>query len=148
MNFKIKKFDELNTKELYEILSLRNEVFVVEQNCPYQDIDSIDFNSYHIFLEKDDQIVSYLRIMDKEVNGFFVSIGRVLVKENFRKNNIANEMIKFAMNFIFDEMNESSIKLSAQTYLLDFYKNHGFIEISSVYKEDGIDHIDMVFHKI
>lgn len=147
MNWKIKKFNELENSELYEILKLRSEVFVVEQNCIYNDVDTKDIKAYQLFLEEEDKIVACLRILKKGVSYEEISIGRVAVKKEWRGRGIAKEMMLKAINFIANELNEKEIRISAQAYLAEFYKSAGFTEVSEVYLEDNIPHIDMLYNR-
>lgn len=147
MDWIIKKFDELNAKDIYNILALRNEVFIVEQNCVYMDCDYKDFNSYHLFLEQNDAIVAYLRVLEKGVSYDQISIGRVAVKEDFRGKGLSREMMLKAINFVENDLNETSIKIQAQSYLINFYTSLGFKPISDEYLEDNIPHIDMIYNK-
>lgn len=147
MDWIIKKFDELNAKDIYNILTLRNEVFIVEQNCVYMDCDYKDFNSYHLFLEQNGEIVAYLRVLEKGVSYDQISIGRVAVKKDFRGEGLSREMMLKAINFIENDLNETSIKIQAQSYLINFYTSLGFKPISDEYLEDNIPHIDMIYNK-
>lgn len=147
MKWQLKKFEELNINEIYEILSTRSEVFVVEQKCPYQDIDFKDKNSYHLFAQEEGKIVAYLRILEKGISYEEISIGRVLITKDYRGKGISREMMLKAIDFIENNLNENKIKISAQAYLTNFYKSVGFIEVSEVYLEDDIPHIDMVYSK-
>jgi ElaA protein len=147
MNCKIKKFSELTTKELYEILKVRAEVFVVEQNCVYQDLDSKDEVSYHLFLEDNSRIIAYLRILPKGISYPEISIGRVLTKAAYRKNGLSKEIVQKAIDFIIDILEEKEIKISAQAYLQKFYTSFGFEPTSGIYLEDGIEHIEMLYQK-
>lgn len=147
MNWKIKKFEELELKEMYKILALRNEIFIVEQECPYQDCDGKDEKSYHLFAEENGEIVAYSRIIEKGVSYDEISIGRVTVKKSYRGKGISREMISKAIEFIEKDLNETNIKIQAQAYLLNFYKSFGFKEVSQEYLEDNIPHIDMVYKK-
>jgi ElaA protein len=142
--FKIKKIDEISSIELYKILKARNEVFVVEQDCVYQDCDDKDLKSYHLFLEEEEKVIAYLRILPKGLSYDEISIGRVLVIKESRGRGLAQKMIVEAIKFIENELNETKIKISAQAYLEKFYKQHGFITVSDVYLEDGIPHIEMI----
>jgi ElaA protein len=142
--FKIKNFDEISSIELYKILKARNEVFVVEQDCVYQDCDDKDLKSYHLFLEEEEKVIAYLRILPKGLSYDEISIGRVLVIKESRGRGLAQKMIVEAIKFIENELNETKIKISAQAYLEKFYKQHGFITVSDVYLEDGIPHIEMI----
>lgn len=147
MNWKIKKFTELNVEEMYKILALRNEIFIVEQECPYLDCDNKDKKSYHLFAEEDGEIVSYLRILEKGVSYDEISIGRVAVKKNYRGNGISREMMLNAIEFIENELFETTIKIQAQAYLRGFYSSLGFKAVSEEYLEDNISHIDMLYKK-
>jgi ElaA protein len=142
--FKIKNFDEISSIELYKILKARNEVFVVEQDCVYQDCDDKDLKSYHLFLEEEEKVIAYLRILPRGLSYDEISIGRVLVIKESRGRGLAQKMIVEAIKFIENELNETKIKISAQAYLEKFYKQHGFITVSDVYLEDGIPHIEMI----
>ena len=145
MNWQIKKYNELTTDEIYEILRVRNEVFVVEQKCPYQDCDSKDKSAYHLFSMEDGNIISYLRVLEKGISYKEISIGRVLVAKNARGKGLAKEGISKAINFIRNNLKEASIRISAQAYLISFYKTLGFSEVSEVYLEDDIPHIEMLY---
>lgn len=147
MNFIFKKFNELSIEELYKILKIRNEVFVVEQKCPYQDCDNKDKNSYHLYLEDSGEIASYLRILEKGISYDEVSIGRVLVNESYRNNGIAREMMTKAITFIKKDLKQTKIRISGQLYLIDFYKSLGFEQVSKQYLEDEIPHIEMLYNK-
>ncbi|MGG7162276.1 GNAT family N-acetyltransferase [Clostridium ihumii] len=147
MKIVVKRFNDLTNIELYEILKLRNEVFIVEQNCAYQDCDNKDFKSYHILSYDNENIVAYLRILEKSVSYNEVSIGRVLVKKNYRGKGIARKNMLYAMSFIEDKLKEDRIRISAQQYLLEFYKSLGFKVVSDIYLEDNIPHVEMFFEK-
>lgn len=147
MNWKIKKFNELNIEEIYKILALRNEIFIVEQDCPYLDCDDKDLNSYHLFLTENGQIVSYLRILEKGVSYDEISIGRVAVKKSYRGKGISRKMMQKAIEFIENNLSEDTIKIQAQAYLLNFYSSLGFKAVSEEYLEDNIPHIDMIYKK-
>ena len=147
MNLKMKKFSDLTVKELYGILKLRNEVFVVEQECIYQDCDNRDKNAYHLFAEENGEIIAYLRILEKGISYNEISIGRVVVSKDQRKRGLAREMMIKAINFIQEELNECEIRISAQEYLITFYKSLGFKEVSEVYLEDSLPHKEMLYRK-
>ena len=144
VNWKIKRFEELTTTELYEILRVRAEVFVVEQTCIYQDLDEKDKKAYHLFCENNGEIVAYLRILDKGVSYPEISIGRVLTRETNRRTGLAREMMQKAISFVEEELSEMQIRISAQLYLKKFYESLGFLMTSEVYLEDDIEHIEMV----
>jgi ElaA protein len=147
LNWKLKKFEELKTEEIYEILKIRNEVFIVEQKCPYQDCDGRDKKSYHLYLQDEGRIIAYLRILERGVSYDEISIGRVLVHKSYRGKGIAREMFSKAINFVELTLNEKEIKIQAQAYLLNFYRSLGFKKISKEYLEDNIPHIDMLYKK-
>lgn len=147
MNY-VKSFEELTTQELYTILNMRSEVFVVEQNCVYQDIDGKDLESYHAFMHVDDVMTAYLRILPGKVSGMDApSIGRVVVPLIHRGKGYSRELIRIAKKFVYNELHETSIVISAQLYLLDFYKSLEFNEVGDSYLEDGIPHIKMVYNR-
>ncbi len=139
-----KTFQELTTKELYQLLQLRSEVFVVEQDCVYQDIDGKDEKALHILGFKNDTVVAYTRIFKP---GFYfkeASIGRVVVAKNQRQFKYGYAIMEASIEAIKYTYNETTIKISAQTYLKRFYNNLGFQEVGEGYLEDGIPHIGMV----
>ena len=144
MEILIKNFNELSLEELYQILQLRSEVFVVEQDCVYQDIDGKDSDALHVIGIKDGNIIAYTRCFDK---GFYfdeAAIGRVVVKESERKNAYGHLILKASVEAIKERFKTDNIKLSAQQYLTNFYESHGFMQIGEGYLEDGIPHIAMV----
>lgn len=145
MEFILKDFNELGIDELYDIMRVRNEVFVVEQNCIYQDLDNKDKSAYHLFYRENGEIVAYLRILDKGISYDEVSIGRVLVIKDQRKNGLASKLLQKAIEFIENTMRQSDIRISAQLYLEEFYKSLGFVVTSDMYYEDDIPHIEMLY---
>ena len=144
MIFTIKKFNELTTQELYDMLQLRSEVFVVEQDCVYQDLDYKDQLAFHILGVLGNQIVAYARIFKSGDYFLKPSIGRIVVKEEFRKFNHGYQLVSKSINFIENNLQESKILISAQSYLTKFYNSLGFIKIGEEYLEDGIPHIKML----
>lgn len=145
MDFIIKRFEELDTKELYNILKIRNEVFVVEQNCAYQDCDDSDYKSYHMYLQDEKGMYAYIRIFDKDIiYDDYACFGRVLVTKRRRGEQIGRELVAKAVEFIRDELKINNIKISAQEYLTKFYESFGFEVNSEVYLEDDIPHVKMV----
>lgn len=143
MNFIAKYFSELNTTELYEILQLRSEVFVVEQDCVYQDIDFKDQKSLHIIGYKNNKLVAYTRIFKPGDYFDNASIGRVLIAAPERKFGFGHELIKASITAINKHFKVTKITISAQKYLKKFYETHQFIQIGEEYLEDGIPHIRM-----
>lgn len=143
MNFITKSFLELTTTELYQILQLRSEVFVVEQDCVYQDLDFKDQKSLHVFGVKNDKIVAYTRIFKPGDYFKNASIGRVVVQEKERKFGYGHEVMKVSIKAIKDYFKVDAITISAQVYLKNFYQSHGFKQVGKGYLEDGIPHIRM-----
>ncbi len=144
MNWKIKTFDELTTNELYAILRERVDIFVVEQQCAYRELDNFDQSSYHIYACDGKEIAAYARILPSGTAYPELSIGRVLVKESYRGRGLAVELMKRALDFIREELKEKVVRLQAQEYLLSFYGSLGFEKISEVYLDEGIPHADML----
>ena len=121
------------------------EIFVVEQDCVYQDLDSKDKVAYHLFVKDDDEIVAVLRILPENVSYDEMAIGRIVVKKSHRGQGIARAMMKRAMDFIVKDLGKNKIRLSGQAYLVDFYTNLGFKRVSDEYLEDGIPHFEFLF---
>ncbi|MGF1925733.1 MAG: GNAT family N-acetyltransferase [Bacteroidia bacterium] len=144
LNWTFKTFDELTTLELYSILRLRNEVFVVEQNCVYQDIDDKDLKSCHLMAWDGDKIAAYSRILPPGVSYPQASIGRVITAPNYRGKGIGISLIENAIEKIQSAFATNNIKIGAQLYLRKFYEGFGFAQTSEVYLEDGIEHIEML----
>ncbi len=140
----VKNFTELNTTELYDLLQLRSEIFVVEQDCVYQDLDGKDQKALHVIGKKNDKIVAYTRIFKAGDYMEHACIGRVVVKNNERKHGYGLEIMKATINAIEQQLGENTIALSAQTYLKRFYNSLGFQEEGAAYLEDGISHVLMV----
>lgn len=147
MQLHIKKFTQLTNIELYEIGKLRSEVFVVEQNCPYLDLDGKDYECIHLFTVKNDNFSSYLRILPAGLSYNTPSIGRVLVKKEYRGQGLSKDNLYSAIEYIFEIMKEDKITIGAQKYLEFFYSSFGFKRISPDYDEDGILHLDMELSK-
>ncbi|MEN8857739.1 MAG: GNAT family N-acetyltransferase [Flavobacteriaceae bacterium] len=144
MEFVVKKFNELSIQELYTILQLRSEVFVVEQDCVYQDIDYKDQKAFHILGIKEEKIIAYARIFNSGDYFSKPSIGRIIVKENQRKYKYGFQLVEESIQYIEDNFIEKTILISAQTYLTKFYNSLGFIQQGEGYLEDGIPHIKML----
>jgi ElaA protein len=141
-----KHFSALNTTELYQILQLRNEVFIVEQNCPFQDLDDKDFKCYHLLgFDTDSQkVLAYTRIVPAGVSYEEPSIGRVVTSPLARKGGIGKELMKKSIELLEELFGGVSIKIGAQLYLKKFYESFDFQQIEEVYLEDGIEHILMI----
>ena len=146
MEFVIKQFNELTLDELYKILKVRTSIFVVEQNCPYQELDDLDQNSYHIYLEEDNQIIAYARVIPKDNPFHEVSIGRVLVTK--RRHGYGTKIVQKAIEVAIEKYHTEKIVIEAQTYVKKMYENVGFKQISMPFLEDGIEHIKMVYERV
>ena len=143
LHWKIKRFEALSTSELYNVLQLRSEVFVVEQNCVYQDVDGKDQKALHLLGEDNGQTVAYARIFEPKDYFNEASIGRVVVKQSYREKKLGHILIREAIQAIKIHFNEAKITISAQLYLKHFYESHGFMQTSETYLEDDIPHIEM-----
>ncbi len=144
LKIKVKYFKDLTKQELYSILQLRSEVFVVEQNCVYQDVDNKDQEALHVLGLKEDKIVAYTRVFKPGDYFKEASVGRVVVSKTERQNKYGNDIMKATIEAINVHFKETIIVLSAQTYLKTFYNNLSFIEKGEEYLEDGIPHIKMI----
>lgn len=146
LNFICKPFDQLTIEELHDLFALRSEVFVVEQDCVYQDIDGKDPRALHILgINSSKKIVGYARVLPRgESYSSFVSIGRVVVYEKNRGKNYGHDLLKKSIEEAVKMDAQSQIKISAQSHLVDFYSAHGFIISGEEYLEDGIPHITMI----
>ena len=142
----IKPYNDLSIDELYGLLRLRSEVFVVEQDCVYQDIDKKDKKAIHILGLKNNDIVGYARIFMPGDYFKEASIGRVVVSQKERGSGLGYDLMNASIKTIQDEFKETTIKVSAQTYLKKFYNNLGFKQVGEEYLEDGIPHIAMIKH--
>lgn len=147
VNWIYKSFDALTTAELYAILQLRNAVFVVEQNCPYQDLDDKDQHSFHLMGWINDELVAYTRIIPRGISYAEASIGRVVTAPAYRRQQIGRPLMEMSIDKAFSQFNCTNIKISAQVYLQGFYESLGFVRCSEPYLEDGIPHIEMLLQK-
>ncbi|MGB7393879.1 MAG: GNAT family N-acetyltransferase [Pricia sp.] len=147
LHTEVKSFEELTTRELYELLRLRSEVFVVEQDCVYQDIDAKDANALHLMGTKNGELIAYARIFKPGDYFEEAAIGRVAVKKDQRKVGYGKEIMKDALQAIDTRFNENAVRVSAQLYLERFYHELGFEQVGDGYLEDGIPHIAMVRNK-
>ncbi len=146
IRWKIKKFEELSTTELYRIMQLRLEVFSVEQNCAYQDADGKDFNCFHLIgYNKENDILAYSRIVPPEISFKEVSIGRVITSQKVRGTGSGKELMKKSIEFIKQQFGNVPIRIGAQCYLIKFYSGFGFEISGNEYLEDNIPHIEMLF---
>lgn len=146
ITWKIKFFSELSGLELYQIAKLRQDVFVLEQDCLYSDLDNLDQKALHATLisEENDQLIAYCRILPAGLVNKEVIIGRVVVSETSRYKGHATNIMKRVLEFINDEMQAPEVKISAQKHLQSFYEKLNFKAVSEPYDEDGIEHIAML----
>ncbi|MGP4071520.1 GNAT family N-acetyltransferase [Piscibacillus sp. B03] len=145
MNWENKTFYELTHDELYDILKLRVDVFVVEQNCPYPEIDGYDKESRHFFVKNDEQIIAYCRIIPPNVKFEEASIGRVITHESTRRTGIGTKMLNEVLSYIANAYDRPNVKIEAQSHLQHFYGQCGFKTISEEFLEDGIPHVEMLY---
>lgn len=144
MDFEFKHFPALSTGELYDILQLRSEIFVVEQNCVYNDLDGLDKEATHLFLKKNGRIIAYSRLLKPGTRFADYSIGRVVVKKSARGTGLGIQMMQEAKAYILNKWKAEKIKISAQKYLRKFYEDLGFSVVTEEYLEDGIPHFGML----
>lgn len=140
-------FQQLSLDTLYEILKLRCDVFVVEQNCPYPELDNLDrlANTHHLYAIQDNAIAAYARLLPLGASyPDYSSIGRVVVAEKYRKDKVGHQLVKKAIEEATTLWPDTKIKIGAQSHLEHFYQQHGFHTISEPYLEDGIEHISML----
>ncbi|MCG2793853.1 MAG: GNAT family N-acetyltransferase [Weeksellaceae bacterium] len=142
--WKIKTFSELTTQELYAIIKARINVFVIEQNCPYPDLDGYDQKAIHLWAENQGEVLAYCRIFDRGIKYPETSIGRVVTTENVRGTGLGKQLIQFALEVIENRLGTSEVRISAQDYLLDFYAAFGFEDTGKKYLEDEIPHTEML----
>ena len=140
----LKRFDELSPYQLYAILQLRNEVFVVEQNCVFQDADDKDQNSHHLMGFLDNKLVAYTRLVPARIVYEEASIGRVVTSPSVRRNGAGKILMEQSIDSLYSLFGKVPIKIGAQLYLQKFYESFGFVRISDIYLEDGIEHIYMI----
>ncbi len=144
MKISIKTFKELTTLELHNILQLRSEVFVVEQDCVYQDVDGNDLKALHVIGEQEGNVVAYTRCFAQGIYFKEAAIGRVVVPLNKRTLGYGHVIMEASIKAIENHYKTKAIKLSAQEHLKKFYESHGFLQIGEGYLEDGIPHIAMI----
>lgn len=141
MELVIKHFDELTTMELFEIYKLRAEVFVVEQNCAYQDVDDFDKDSYHVYFKDDDKVIAYLRVLPKGATFSEVSIGRLISTK--RRSGLGSSILNEGIKVAKERFKAECIDIEAQVYAKSMYEKVGFVQTSEEYLDVGIPHIKM-----
>jgi ElaA protein len=144
--WKCRKFEALTLYELYAILQLRSEVFVVEQNCAFLDADSKDFYCYHLCGWREGSLAAYSRLVPPALAYKEMSIGRVVTSRKFRSNGYGRSLMQESISACYRLFGTHPIRIGAQLYLKHFYESFGFRQDSAVYDEDGIDHIHMILN--
>ncbi|MBS1947211.1 MAG: GNAT family N-acetyltransferase [Bacteroidetes bacterium] len=143
-----KKFEDLTVLELYACLQLRNEVFVVEQHCVFQDADNKDQFCFHLMGWEQKKLIAYTRIVPPGICYEEISIGRVVTSPSARGRGLGRALMQNSISIAYSLFSSaSSIKIGAQLYLKNFYKSLGFVQCSDIYLEDGIEHIRMILQK-
>ena len=144
INWTVKKFDELSLHDLYAILRLRSEVFVVEQNCVFLDMDNKDQLCYHLMGWENNSLAAYTRLVPPGTSYEFSSIGRVVTSSSARGSGIGKLLMEKSIEEVENLFGKTPIKIGAQLYLREFYTSFGFRQAGDIYVEDGIDHIEMI----
>ena len=142
VNLHVKKFEELTITELYAVLKLRVSVFVVEQNCPYMELDDLDQKAIHVWLEDEDGIEAYLRIVDRRLENENVLIGRVIAVK--RRCGLGSRILGEGIKAARELLGADQIEVEAQTYAKGLYEKQGFQQISAEFLLDGIPHVKMI----
>lgn len=141
--WKIKTFHELSVDELYHIIQLRIQVFILEQEAPYQDCDGLDPEALHIWAEMDGTIVAYARLFHRGIKYPEASIGRVITHQNYRGLSLGRRLLSLSLETMKNRFDNPPIRISAQNYLLNFYQNFGFVPVGETYLEDNLPHTEM-----
>lgn len=142
--WKIKTFDQLSVEELYQIIRLRIEVFILEQEAPYQDCDNYDQKALHIWAEIDGEIAAYCRLFNKGIKYNEASLGRVISNPKYRGQQLGKRLLHLSLETIKTRFNNPDIQISAQNYLLPFYSSYGFQAFGATYLEDNLPHTAMI----
>ncbi|MFA5575461.1 MAG: GNAT family N-acetyltransferase [Brumimicrobium sp.] len=146
LNWKIKHYNDLSLNEFHDIIALRIKVFIIEQNCPYQELDGKDKKSYHLICrDNEGELVGTLRILPQGVAFKEVGLGRIVLDESVRGVNNGHQMVEEAMKFCKAEFGEVPIYMSGQKHLESFYQKHGFESTGKEYMEDNIPHVEMAY---
>jgi len=141
----VKSFKALTIEEYHAILHLRTAVFVVEQNCPYQEVDEKDPLSYHLFGKNEKgEVVAVTRIIPKGISYPEVAIGRVAIKKEYRGKGLADELMLETLHFIESKWGKQNVRISAQEHLINYYEKHDFKQVGKMYLEDDIPHVEML----
>ena len=145
MELKIKHFSELSAQELFAIYKLRVSVFVVEQNCPYQEVDDADEHAYHVWFEDEDGIEAYLRVVEPGVVFPECAIGRVIAVK--RRCGLGTKIVSAGLRAAQERYGAEAVRIETQTYARKLYEGLGFVQTSEEFLEDGIPHIGMLWQK-
>lgn len=141
-----KHFDELDALTLHNILQLRNDVFIIEQDCHYRDLDGKDLQSHHVYgLNESNEVIAHARIIPKGVSYEYVSIGRVVVRKDYRLYGIGHDLMNYSMQKSKEIFGDEIIKIGAQSHLQKFYNAHDFVTVSDIFLEDNIEHVYMLY---
>lgn len=144
IQYEFKTFDSLNIHELYAIMQVRNDVFVYEQHCYYQDLDDKDQDCIHVLgWNEQQQLVAYCRILPPGLTYPTHAIGRVLVISAYRKQQLGRMLMQKTLAYIQSEYGQVPLTIEAQLYLQAFYESLGFVRTSDVFDDAGIDHVEM-----
>lgn len=145
MKWTFKRFTELSTLEYFAIIKFRTAIFVVEQQCPYQEVDDNDLAAIHLFCSSDDgEVVAVARIIQPKENSAFLSFGRVAVKKEYRGTKVSKALMEKLLDYILSHFPNKTIEISAQCYITSYYERYGFKQQGEMYLEDDIPHIRMV----
>jgi ElaA protein len=148
LQWRLSAFDALSVHELYDVLQLRSEVFVVEQNCVFQDIDGSDAQAMHVLGQRaagDRQLLAYARCFPAGIKFAEASIGRVVTRSDVRGSGLGHLLIEQAVSMVCSLWGTQAIRIGAQAHLAKYYRGHGFVDVGVAYIEDGIDHLEMVW---
>lgn len=140
MELQIKQTSEMTPLELVKVFQARVRVFVIEQNCLYEEVDDADLAASHVMLKDGDEIVAYTRIIEHDA---YISFGRVRVAENYRKAGYGRKIVQLTIDAIKENYQPQTIKISGQAHLKSFYESFGFQSVSDIYLEDNIPHITL-----
>ena len=144
LNWETNTLHDLSVIDYHHIMALRTSIFVVEQNCPYQDIDDKDLTAFHVYGKIDQNVIAVCRILPACISYAEISIGRVAVSMEYRGTNVANDLMHQTIHFIENQWGKKDIRISAQQHLTTFYNRFGFVQVSEMYLEDDIPHVEML----
>ncbi len=144
LEYEYKEYDDLLPREIFEIFKLRQDVFILEQECLYGDIDDIDLQAIHLLGKSGAKVLAYLRVIGPTIKRDMVSLGRVVIADSLRGENEAYNLMSRGIAICGGKYPGKNVFISSQTYLIQFYENLGFEKVSAEYLEDGIPHCDMV----